>query len=285
MLRTIDGNIDYEESGAGPTIVFVPGSCSTAAAWRPVIAELSARFRCVATSLPGYGGTRERRSPGDCSIWHPAEAVEAVVRHAGGPVHLVGHSFGGLVALAVAVRQRVALQSLTVVEAPAPDLLRACGELNHYLAFRAMTESYFAAYDSGDQLAIARMIDFYEGPNAFAALPPRVRSYAVETTPVNRWDWLSAYSFGPSPTTLSGIGVPTLVMIGENSHPAAQRANELLCVHIRDAALAIVRDAAHFMISTHGKETAKFIASHVTCLEEVRPPRMVSRDRADCRRG
>ena len=284
MLHTIEGNIDYDESGTGPTIVFVPGSCSTAAAWRPVIAALSDRFRCVATSLPGYGGTRERRSAEDCSIWHPAEAVEAVVQHAGGPVHLVGHSFGGLVALAVALRQRVALQSLTVIEAPAPELLRACGELNHYLAFRAMTESYFAAYDSGDQLAIARMIDFYEGADAFAALPPRVRSYAVETTPVNRWDWLSAYSFGPSPATLGSIAIPTLVMIGENSHPAAQRANELLCMHIRGAGLAIVKDAAHFMISTHSSETARFIASHVTCFDASRLRRPVSRDRADQRR-
>ena len=280
MLQNIDGNIDYEECGAGPTVVFVLGSCSMAAAWRGVIAEMSARYRCVATSLPGYGGTEERRTSGDYSIWHPADAVEAVVRRAGGEVHLVGHSFGGLVALAVAVRARVPLRSLTIVEAPAPELLRACGELNHFLAFRAMTEAYFTAYDSGDQMAIARMVDFYEGADTFAGLPQRVRNYAIETTPVNRWDWLSAYSFGPSRATLAVIKVPTLVMVGENSHPAAQRANELLCVHIRDAALAVVKDAAHFMISTHAKDTARLIASHVTCLEDVRPGRTVSRDRA-----
>jgi pimeloyl-ACP methyl ester carboxylesterase len=40
-------------------------------------------------------------------------------------VHLVGHSFGGLVALAVALRKRVALASLAIVEAPAAELLAA----------------------------------------------------------------------------------------------------------------------------------------------------------------
>jgi len=38
VIEDANGPIDYDVSGAGPTIVLVPGSCSTAAAWRPVIA-------------------------------------------------------------------------------------------------------------------------------------------------------------------------------------------------------------------------------------------------------
>ena len=58
--------IDYEEIGSGPTIVLVPGSCSTGAAWRPVIERLSNQFRCVTTSLLGYGRTAERRTAPGC---------------------------------------------------------------------------------------------------------------------------------------------------------------------------------------------------------------------------
>jgi len=32
MIHDPFGGLDYEETGRGPTIVFVPGSCSTAAA-------------------------------------------------------------------------------------------------------------------------------------------------------------------------------------------------------------------------------------------------------------
>src|SRR5947208_105958 len=45
------GSVDYEEWGSGPTIVLVPGSCSTGAAWRPVAAALDGKFRFVTTCL------------------------------------------------------------------------------------------------------------------------------------------------------------------------------------------------------------------------------------------
>ena len=37
MILETRGPIDYQETGAGPTVVLVPGSCSTGAAWRPVM--------------------------------------------------------------------------------------------------------------------------------------------------------------------------------------------------------------------------------------------------------
>ena len=86
MLRDRYGSIDYSEEGAGPTIVFVPGSWATGSAWRSVIAGLSGRFRTVTTSLSGYGGTRDRRTAADTTIDRQAEIVEAVIRHAGAPV-------------------------------------------------------------------------------------------------------------------------------------------------------------------------------------------------------
>jgi pimeloyl-ACP methyl ester carboxylesterase len=85
MLQDRHGSIDYCERGAGPTIVFVPGSWATGAAWRDVIAALDDRFRTVTTSLPGYGGTRECRTPTDTAVDRQVEIIEAVIRRAGAP--------------------------------------------------------------------------------------------------------------------------------------------------------------------------------------------------------
>src|SRR5471032_984178 len=155
------GDIDYHETGDGPTVVLVPGSCSTGAAWRPVISELGTSYRCVTISLLGYGRTTERRESGDADISREAEILEAVIRRAAAPVHLVGHSFGGAVALTVALRKRVPVRSLVVIEAPVPELLRHAGEHWHYRTFREMTDAYFDAFRAGKATAIERMIDFY----------------------------------------------------------------------------------------------------------------------------
>jgi len=268
MIEDSAGAIDYQEADCpngdrAPTVVFVPGSCSTGAAWRPVIAALNGRYRCVTTSLLGYGRTAERRTPDDPSIRHEVDVVEAVIRRAGGPVHLVGHSFGGLVSLAVALHGRVPLASLTIAEAPGPELLHAVGEHAHYRSFRDMFASYSAAYASGNREAIATMIDFYAGAGTFASWPPRVRDYAIETTAVNLLDWANAYDFALSPARLGDIALPVLVMRGGASHPAVLRLNELLSMHIPGARLATIPGAAHFMISTHAEEVARAIAGHV----------------------
>jgi pimeloyl-ACP methyl ester carboxylesterase len=263
MIKDSRGPIDYDETGTGPTVVLVPGSCSTGAAWRPIMTHWENRFRCVTTSLLGYGGTSERRTEFDSSIVHEAEIIEAVIRFAGGPVHLVGHSFGGLSALAVAQRRRVPLRSLTIIEAPAPELLRMMFEHEDYFAFRKMTDEYFTAYKAGDNSAIAQMIDFYGGEGTFDAWPQRVRDYAIETTPVNLLDWKSVYGFGLTPALLTAVRIPTLVLMGAKSHAAVKRANRLLGQCIPNATVTKVANAAHFMISTHAKEVAHVIAQHL----------------------
>jgi pimeloyl-ACP methyl ester carboxylesterase len=262
------GRIDYDARGCGPTVVLVPGSCSTGAAWRPVIAAWDHRFRSVTTSLLGYGGTAERRTASDTSIAHEADALESVVRSSGGRVHLVGHSFGGLVALAVALRGRVPLASLTIIEAPATEALREPAEDRHYRAFRQMTDIYFAAFERGEAEAIATMIDFYGGAGTFASWPMRVRAYAMETTPTNILDWASARDFPLPAESLAALQLPALVLLGGASHAAVRRANLLLGERIKGATLEAIAGAAHFMIATHSDEVARLIAMHVDRAEE-----------------
>ncbi len=263
MIEDPRGDIDYDETGEGPTVVLVPGSCSTGAAWRPMMSHWNGAFRCVTTSLLGYGRTAERRTADNADISLEAEMIETVIRRAGAPVHLVGHSFGGLSGVAVALRHPQLLRSLTILEAPAPEILRHAGEDAHYDAFRTMTGAYLGAVQAGQRDAIARMIDFYGGAGTFESWPQRVRDYAIDSTPVNVRDWASAYGFALTPARLSKIAISTLVVRGDKSHPAVKRANELLGHSIPGATIATVPGAAHFMIATHAGQLAGFIASHI----------------------
>jgi pimeloyl-ACP methyl ester carboxylesterase len=262
MIEDEFGHIDYDESGEGPTVVLVPGSCSTGAAWRPIVAQWENGFRCVTTSLLGYGGTVERRTALDAGIAHEAEVLEAVIRRAAAPVHLVGHSFGGLSALAVALRKRVPLLSLTIAEAPAPEILRNMGEYRHYLAFRKMSEAYFRSFQAGETAAIEQMIDFYGGAGTFSAgrfvFALRPSDHAGQPS-----DRASAYDFELTLRYLRPL-ISRPQAVGWVSHPGVKRANELRRVHTERRVAAIAGRLIHDFDSCQG---GGMIAQHVARTE------------------
>ena len=263
MIADARGNIDYEEVGVGPTVLLVLGSCSTGAAWRPVIGHLAGRLRTITTTLPGYGRTTERRSTADASIEHVAEMLESIVMHADAPVHLVGHSFGGLAGLAVAMRKRVRLASLMVLKAPAPTVLNGPENAGDFDAFNSMTDAYAADFANGNVDAIGTMIDFYGGAGTFAGWPEAVRAYAMKTTPSNLLDWASAYGFEISTDVLAGLKLSVHVTAGSRSHPSVIRANRLIGEAIGEAQFTLIEDTAHFMIATHAGRVAELIVEQV----------------------
>ena len=267
MLQDRHGVIDYGEEGAGPTIVFVPGSWATMSAWRGVIEALGGRFRTVTTSLPGYGGTRECRTPANTSLDRQAEIVEAVVRRAGGPVHLVGHSFGGLACLDVALCGLLPLMSLTLIEPVAFGLLRQVGEFALHEQFVEMREDYVRSFENGDKEAARRVVDYLDGEGSFDALPPRMREYIVRATPTHVLDIRSG-----SDTPLSAFGnilLPTLVVRGESSAEPLRRSAEILSGALANASLRAIPAAGHFMMATHAVEVAQLIGDHVAQAESL----------------
>jgi pimeloyl-ACP methyl ester carboxylesterase len=267
MLQDRHGNIDYLQEGAGPTIVFVPGSWATGAAWRGVIAALGDRFRTVTTSLPGYGGTRECRTPINTAIDRQAEIVEAVIRRAGGPVHLVGHSFGALACLDVALCGLCPLMSLTLIEPVAFGLLRQQGEVALYEQFVAMRDDYVRSFENGDEEAARRVVDFFDGEGSFDALPVRTQEHIIKSTPTHVLDIRAG--FDPQLPTFANILLPSLVIRGERSAVSLRRSAEILSGALANASLRTISKAGHFMPVTHAAELAELVGTHVSTVETL----------------
>lgn len=100
---TVDGiNLHYLEAGAGPPMVLLHGAGGGAANWYRLMGTLSARYRVIAVDLPGFGLSD--------SIEPAAPLGRQVARLVGKlleridvtPAHIVGTSFGGLVAIRLA---------------------------------------------------------------------------------------------------------------------------------------------------------------------------------------
>jgi pimeloyl-ACP methyl ester carboxylesterase len=112
-VRSTDGTtIAYEEFGAGPPVLLVHGSVSDRTYWAPVVPALAARFTVVTVDRRGRGDSGDDARYG---VEREAEDIAAVVDAIGGPVHLVGHSYGGFCALEAARLTRN-LAALTLYE-------------------------------------------------------------------------------------------------------------------------------------------------------------------------
>ena len=263
MIEHPRGNIEYKESGAGTTLVFVPGSFSTGASWRNISTPLSEGYRVVATSLSGYGATREFRQSGVVGMQDEMDILEAVIARANAPVHVVGHSFGAWVALFCMMRRKPKIQSLTLLEPTAFKLLKLAGETDLNQQVDAMTDTYFAGWRGGDRQAVRHVIDFYGGAGTFDGYPPPVQEKVIAQTPTNILDWETGYAEFPTLQEFATVSVPTLVICGNTSHAAMQRCNQLLVQCLPQAKLLPLEGANHFMMGTHPAELARLIDEHV----------------------
>ncbi|SFU49416.1 Pimeloyl-ACP methyl ester carboxylesterase [Polaromonas sp. YR568] len=252
--------IDCVESGQGPAVLFLPGSYSTTAAWRQVQRHLSPGYRLVTTSLCGYGGTTDTRSLQDCGIEHEVQLVQEVVRHIGQPVHLVGHSFGGTVALAAALSRTADIASLSLFEANPIPLIREHDGGRLYDETVRMSQAFEAAVNAGEQNAPARVIDFWGGPGVFAAMPDAVKAYCRETATVNVLDWRTVTSEVKA-RDCAALDIPVLLVRGGEANPAMVAITDTLRACLPDVRPFAVEGAGHFLITSHAARCAELLSA------------------------
>jgi thioesterase domain-containing protein len=93
--------------------------------WKSLTAELGPSCPVVAPDISGYGSTpRPANLP--MRLAEEVDHLGATIENAEGPLHLVGHSYGGAIAFKIATTARFAdrVRSLTLIEPVLPTLLK-----------------------------------------------------------------------------------------------------------------------------------------------------------------
>jgi len=115
------GTLRLLEGGEGPPLLLLHGRGNAASTWFPLLPELAREHRVLALDLPGFGcssstpGPLQTAEDGLRFFVEPVEAVLASLEAR--PMTVVGHSLGGLVALELALRGRVPVERLVLVDA------------------------------------------------------------------------------------------------------------------------------------------------------------------------
>ncbi len=111
----VEGGVAWRESGRwhAEPIVFLHGLGGSRTAWDAQLADLCDRWRCIAWDLPGYGASRAI----DTSVTFAALASAAAIfiSRFGDSAHVVGLSFGGMIAQYLAAFHPDRVRSLTLI--------------------------------------------------------------------------------------------------------------------------------------------------------------------------
>jgi pimeloyl-ACP methyl ester carboxylesterase len=261
----------------GNPVVLLHGTAGKPAQWAGVTAGLSG-FEIRTPSLPGHGVLTRQETGG----WLADEAYQIAKSAvgAGQRVHLGGHSYGGAVALKLAMAFPERVKSLTLIEPAVFHLLRDGGMLERqmYADIAEVEVRLRKTAAMGEATpGVAGFVDFWCGKGSFAAFAPeKQRALAGEAdhiignfTSVARENWpLSACAM---------VKAPVLAITGSESPVLVQHLTRLIAGAMDDAKVIQLSEAGHMLPVTHAGTVAKLLAHH---FERTQAPKLRLRSAA-----
>ncbi|MBS1133034.1 MAG: alpha/beta hydrolase family protein [Burkholderiaceae bacterium] len=164
---------DFNAGETSPrgTVVLLHSSAGSSRQWSALLERLGPRYDVRAVDFYGHGDRPAWYGAQPLTLADDAALVEPILRQAG-PVHLVGHSYGGAVALKIAEMHPQSVRSLVVYEPVLFNwLFRHEADTPVAQQAIAMADSMRAQLEHGDAYAAAeQFIGYWAGPSAWLSM-------------------------------------------------------------------------------------------------------------------
>lgn len=249
---------------AGGLVIALHCSGAGAAQWRQLGAALEPRYELNAPEHYGTesGGPWMGERP--FTLAEEAARTVALIDQSQRDVHLVGHSYGGGVALRVAIERPSRISSLTLYEPSAFYLLAAIGEARAHAEIRAVARACAEGVITGDhRSAAARFVDYWNGSGSWEGLRPDIKTSLIRWLPKAALDFHALFSEPTPLTAYSRLSVPVLLMRGEHAPAPTRLIAEVLSRAFAHGRLVTVGGAGHMGPLTHAEEVNRSIVAHI----------------------
>jgi pimeloyl-ACP methyl ester carboxylesterase len=234
--------------------------------WRRLGEALGPRYELFAPSFYGCGLAGHWPGERAFSLAAEADPIVAIIDRLDGPVHLVGHSYGGGVALEVARTRPYMVASLSLYEPSSFHLLRQLGgraaaELDEIETVAATIRSGLVT--GAYQAAAAAFVDYWSGAGAWEALTPEVHERLVGWLPKAALDFLALIEHEMPETAYDRIRCPVRIVRGEHARSPSRLIAEELARRLPLGSLEVLPGAGHMGPLTHPGEVNRLIAGFI----------------------
>ena len=242
----------FREAGSGPAVVCLHCSASTSGQWRPLMEQLAGRYRVIAPDL--YGCGKSEPWPGERQMWIDDQIafLASAFERAGERFHLVGHSYGGAIALKAALRFTARLKSLVLYEPVLFSVLLSAAPQSD--AAREIVAVRNDVVSGDPEVAARRFIDYWMGGGTWAATPEARRATLVDAVKGQKPEWHSAFNEPTPLEAFAALDVPTLLMTGTGSTAAARSVARLVGGVLPRVRVEEIEGLGHMAPVTHPGE-------------------------------
>jgi pimeloyl-ACP methyl ester carboxylesterase len=251
-LSHTEMRIGSKVEGKGPAVVLLHSSMASKSQWRSLMESMRGTHRLIAIDLHGYGDnpmpeSGERHSLADEVMLVKSKLAQLLAPWEG--YHLVGHSFGGGVALRLAHATPERVRSLTLYEPTAFHLLARNDSVLDELS--AVANAAQAAVHEGERAdATQAFIDFWGGKGTYAALPPARQAQFAALLPKIPLDFDALTNDPMRVSDYGRMAIPSCLIAGRHSPACAQAIFSVLAANLRNGETHQV-DAGHMAPVSH----------------------------------
>jgi 3-oxoadipate enol-lactonase len=231
------GSVHVDRVGDGPPVLLLHGISSSHVAFDAQVA-LASGYSLIRWDAPGYGLSEDPGAPPSLKDYADAaaqvlEALDAT------PAHVAGVSWGGLIAIGLALEQPASVKTLALISSTA-------GRGGNVEKQGEYSERIAALESEGIESWAAARAQRILGPSASDDLRTRVRRMIRDAVRLPGFSYAAATLTGTDHRArLHEINAPTLVLAGEDDSVTGVLEARVLADGISDSRLVTIPDAGH----------------------------------------
>ena len=262
---TVNGYpMTHVKRGTGQPVVLVHGSLSDYRYWTPQLASPLPGFQLIAVSLRHFYPEPWNGKGDDFSIKIQADDLGVFIERLGaGPVHLVGWSRGGSVALGAANARPDLVKKLVLMEPVISSLLPQPNATGKPDPTRVRLEAVAAYYEKGDiEGGLQYFVDDINGPGTWTRRTDEQRQLARD----NAWTLVRQITDmdAVTPDDLRKMRMPVLLLGGERGPPFLAQTMDAAQKYLPSVSRVTISNAGHLMNRDNPTEFNRVLATFLS---------------------